>query len=284
MILHNEQGLAIGGVVWMHLTDIPGDIHPCGEAAFPLDGDPYALIDEIHANGTQALPSRDPEPERTFLTITPDEPSLLTLAVSATGVAALLPRLVGAALPDVDAGTAIGHHADAEAIARAWGRWLCPRDAWRRAFRQAKADPGTTCWEVIAPGCAIAVVHAPPGGTAQPDLDRGPLDASGAVRVHPSRGGWWREWDYAGDVIDRVMALIAVAPGFWEQITDAAVPDEVPTLAWDPGREAIAGVVGGLPVTVAGDSILAFAAGEGITPTEAATLIVAAELQRFVVG
>jgi hypothetical protein len=39
-----------------------------------------------------------------------------------------------------------------------------------------------------------------------------------------------------------------------------------------------------LPVTVAGDSILAFAAGEGITPTEAATLIVAAELQRFVVG
>ena len=95
MILHNEQGLAIGGVVWMHLTDIPGDIHPCGEAAFPLDGDPYALIDEIHANGTQALPSRDPEPERTFLTITPDEPSLPTLAVSATGVAALLPRLLG---------------------------------------------------------------------------------------------------------------------------------------------------------------------------------------------
>ena len=104
------------------------------------------------------------------------------------------------------------------------------------------------------------------------------------MRVHPSRGGWWREWDYAGDVIDRVIALIAVAPGFWEQITEAAVPDEVPTLAWDPGREAIAGIVGGLPITITGDSILAFAAGEGITPTEAATLIVAAELQRFVVA
>ncbi|MGA0069070.1 MAG: hypothetical protein ACO3PB_06405, partial [Miltoncostaeaceae bacterium] len=73
MILHTEQGLAIGGVVWMHLTDMPGDIHPCGEAAFPLDGDPYALIAEIHENGTQALPSRDPDPARTFFTITPDE-------------------------------------------------------------------------------------------------------------------------------------------------------------------------------------------------------------------
>ena len=45
---------------------------------------------------------------------------------------------------------------------------------------------------------------------------------------------------------------------------------------------AIAGVVGGLPVTVTADSILAFAAGEGLTPTEAATLILAAELQKFV--
>ena len=68
MILHTESGLAIGGVVWMHLQDIPGDIHPCGEAAFPLDGDPFALIDEIHVNGTQALPSRNPEAERTFIT------------------------------------------------------------------------------------------------------------------------------------------------------------------------------------------------------------------------
>ena len=43
-----------------------------------------------------------------------------------------------------------------------------------------------------------------------------------------------------------------------------------------------AGVVGGLPVTVTTEQVLAFSAGEGITPTEAATLIVAAELQRFV--
>ena len=52
MILHNIDGLAVGGVVWMHLTDMPGDMHPCGEAAFPLDGDPFALIAEIHENGT----------------------------------------------------------------------------------------------------------------------------------------------------------------------------------------------------------------------------------------
>ena len=71
MILHTESGLATGGVVWMHLTDMPGDMHPCGEAAFPLDGNPYALIEEIHENGPQALPSRDPDPERTFFTITP---------------------------------------------------------------------------------------------------------------------------------------------------------------------------------------------------------------------
>lgn len=282
MILHTESGLAVGGVVWMHLTDMPGDMHPCGEAAFPLDGDPFALIDEIHENGPQALPSRDPDPERTFITITPDEPSLGTLAVSATGVAALLPRADHGELPAVDEGVAIGHHADPEHIARAWGRWLCARDAWRRAFRQAKDDPGTTCWELIAPGCAIAVVQAPKGGTAVPDLHRGPLDASEAVRVHPSRGGWWREWDYAGDVIDRVTALIAVAPGFWEQIAEAAIPDDLSTLAWDPSRQAIAGVVGGLPVTVTAEDILAFSAGEGLTPTEAATLIVAAELQRFV--
>lgn len=281
MILHTEQGLAVGGVVWMHLTDMPGDIHPCGEAAFPLDGDPYALIAEIHENGTQALPSRDPDPERTFLTITPDERALPTLAVSATGVAALLPRVDGA-LPDVEAGVAIGHHADGEAIARVWGRWPCARDAWRRAFGQAKADPGTTCWEIIAPGCAVAVVQAPKGEVAVPDLGRGPLDASEAVRVHPSRGGWWREWDYAGDVIDRVTAIIAVAPGFWDDIAAAAIPADLTTIAWDPGRQAIAGVVGGLPVTVTADSILAFAAGEGLTPTEAATLIVAAELQKFV--
>ncbi len=281
MILHTEQGLAVGGVVWMHLTDMPGDIHPCGEAAFPLDGDPYALIAEIHENGTQALPSRDPDPERTFFTITPDERELPTLAVSATGVAALL-RRVGTGLPDVEAGVAIGHHAEPEAIARAWGRWPCARDAWRRAFRQAKDDPGTTCWEIIAPGCAVAVVQAPKGEAAVPDLDRGPLDASEAVRVHPSRGGWWREWDYAGDVIDRVMAIIAVAPGFWDGIAAAAIPDELSTMAWDPSRQAIAGVVGGLPVTITADSILAFAAGEGLTPTEAATLIVAAELQKFV--
>ena len=282
MILHTEQGLAVGGMVWMHLTDIPGDIHPCGEAAFPVDGNPFALIEEIHENGTQALPSRDPDPERTFITVTPDEPGLGTLAIGATGVAVMLPRVAHGDLPDVAAGTAIGHHAKPEDIARAWGRWLTPRDAWRRAFRQAKADPGTTCWELIAPGCAIAVVQAPDGAAAIPDLDRGPLDAAGAVRVHPSRGGWWREWDYAGDVIDRVCAIIAVAPGFWEQIAAAAIPDDLSTLGWDPTREAIAGVVGGLPVTVTADAILAFAAGEGLTPSEAATLIVAAELQKFV--
>lgn len=282
MILHTEQGLAVGGVVWMHLMDFPGDVHPCGEAAFPVDGDPFALIAEIHENGTQALPSRNPEAERTFITITPDERGLDTLAISATGVAAVLPRVELGALPDVDAGRAVGHMAAPEDIARAWGRWLNPRDAWRRAFAQAKADPGATCWEIIAPGCAIAVVQAPKGGTAVPDLDRGPLDASGAVRVHPSRGGWWREWDYAGDVIDRVCAIIAVAPGFWEQIAAAAIPDDITTLQWDPAREAIAGVVGGLPVTVTADAILAFAAGEGLTPSEAATLIMAAELQKFV--
>jgi hypothetical protein len=282
VILHTQDGFATGGVVWMHLTDVPGDMHPCGEAAFPLDGDPFALVDEIHVNGTQALPSRNPDAARTFLTITPDERSLPTLAVSATGVAALLPRMTGPELPDVDAGTAVGHHPPPEAIARAWGRWLCPRDAWRRAFRLAKEDPGTTCWEIIAPGCAIAVVQARPGEKAVVDLGRGPVDAAGAVRVHPSRGGWWREWDYAGDVIDRVVAIIAVAPGFWEQIAEAAVPADVPTLAWDPSREAIAGVVGGLPVTITADAILAFAAGEGLTPAEAATLILAAELQKFV--
>lgn len=282
MILHTHDGLAIGGVVWMHLMDVPGDIHPCGEAAFPLDGNPFALIEEIHENGTQALPSRNPERERTFITITPDERSLPTLAISATGVAALLPRLSGPELPDVDAGTAIGHLPTGEDIARAWGRWPCARDAWRRAFRQAKDDPGATCWEIIAPGCGIAVVQAPQGGTAVPDLERGPLDASGAVRVHPSRGGWWREWDYAGDVIDRVAAIIAVAPGFWDQIAADAIPADAPTLAWDASREAIAGVVGGIPVTITADAVLAFAAGEGLTPTEAATLLVAAELQKFV--
>ena len=52
--------------------DLDVDMIMMSHVAFPLDGDPYALIDEIHANGTQALPSRDPEPERTFLTITPD--------------------------------------------------------------------------------------------------------------------------------------------------------------------------------------------------------------------
>lgn len=77
-------------------------------------------------------------------------------------------------------------------------------------------------------------------------------------------------------------AIIAVAPGFWDGIAGAAIPDDVTTLAWDPTREAIAGVVGGLPVTVTADAILTFAAGEGITPSEAATLIVAAELQKFV--
>jgi hypothetical protein len=282
MILHNIDGLAAGGVVWMHLTDISGDMHPCGECAFPLDGDPVALIDEIHENGTQALPTRDPEPERTFLTITPDEPSLGTLAISATGVVAVLPRLVTGELPDVERGVPIGHHPTPEDVARGWGRWLFARDAWRRAFANAKAEPGTTCWEIIAPGVGIAVVQAPKGETATVDLSGGPLDASDAVRVHPSGTGWWREWDYAGDVIDRVTAIMAVAPGYWETIAEAAIPPEVPGLAWDAGRNAIAGVVGGIPVTVTADEVLAFAAGEGITPAEAATIIMAAELQPFI--
>jgi hypothetical protein len=100
--------------------------------------------------------------------------------------------------------------------------------------------------------------------------------------VHPSGTGWWREWDYAGDVIDRVTAIMAVAPGYWETIAQAAIPPEVPGLAWDAGRNAIAGVVGGIPVTVTADEVLAFAAGEGITPAEAATIIMAAELQPFI--
>ena len=243
MILHNIDGLAVGGVVWMHLMDVDGDMHACGECAFPLDGDPVALINEIHENGTQALPSRDPEPERTFLTITPDEPTLGTLAIGATGVVAVLPRLVGRDLPDVEAAVLVGHRPAPDDIARGWGRWLFARDAWRRAFVNAKADPGTTCWELIAPGVGIAVVQAPKGETAVPDLDRGPLDASEAVRVHPSGTGWWREWDYAGDVIDRVIAIMAVAPGYWERIAEAAIPSEVPGLAWDQGRQAIADVV-----------------------------------------
>ena len=284
MILHNIEGLAVGGVVWMHLTDIPGDVHPCGECAFPLDGDPLALIEEIHENGTQALPTRDPEPERTFLTITPDEPTLGTLAIGATGVVVVLPRLVGGDLPDVERGVLIGHRPAPEDIARGWGRWLFARDAWRRAFANAKESPGETCWELIAPGVGIAVVQAPKGDVARVDLDRGPLDASDAVRVHPSRAGWWREWDYAGDVIDRVTAIMAVAPGYWDRIADAAIPADIPGLAWDPGRSAIAGVVGGIPVTVTSDEVLAFAAGEGITPAEAATIIVAAELQPFITG
>jgi hypothetical protein len=43
-------------------------------------------------------------------------------------------------------------------------------------------------------------------------------------------------------------------------------------------------VVGGIPITVTADEVLAFAAGEGITPAEAATIIVAAELQPFIAG
>ncbi|GEM_PF-567006 len=282
MILHSDDGLAVGGVVWMHLTNVEGDVHPCGECAFPVDGDPIALIDEIHANGTQALPSRDPEPDRTFLTITPDEPSLGTLAIAATGVVVVMPRLELGGIPDLRDAVAIGHHPDPQAIARAWGRWLSARHAWRRVFARATGDPGATCWEVIAPGVAVAVTSAAPGGKAVPDLADSPVDARETVRVHPSRGGWWREWDYAGDVIDRVVALISVAPDAWPEIADAAIPDEAPGLRFDPGRSAIAGVVGGLPVTVTTESILAFAAGEGITPAEAATLIVAAELQPFV--
>lgn len=282
MILHNIEGLAVGGVVWMHLTDVPGDVHPCGECAFPLDGDPLALIEEIHENGTQALPTRDPSPERTFLTITPDEPTLGTLAIGATGVVVVLPRLAHGDLPDVERGVLIGHRPAPEDIARGWGRWLFARDAWRRAFANAKESPGETCWELIAPGVGIAVVQAPKGDVARVDLDRGPLDATDAVRVHPSRAGWWREWDYAGDVIDRVTAIMAVAPGYWQRIADAAIPDDIPGLAWDAGRSAIAGVVGGIPVTVTSDEVLAFAAGEGITPAEAATIIVAAELQPFI--
>lgn len=282
MILHSDDGLAVGGVVWMHLTNVDGDVHPCGECAFPVDGDPIALIDEIHVNGTEALPSRDPEPECTFLTITPDEPSLGTLVIAATGVVAVMPRLELGEIPDLRNAVAIGHHPDAHAIARGWGRWLFARDAWRRAFARAKDDPGATFWEVIAPGVAVAVAFAAPGGTAEPSRGDAPVDARQTVRVHPSRGGWWREWDYAGDVIDRVVALISVAPDAWPGIADAAIPDEAPGLRWDPARSAIAGVVGGLPVTVTGEAILAFAAGEGITPAEAATLIVAAELQPFI--
>ncbi|MEI7794573.1 MAG: hypothetical protein WCI83_08010, partial [Thermoleophilia bacterium] len=276
MILHTVDGLVVGGVVWMHLMDIPGDVHACGECAFKLDGDPLGLIAEIHENGTQALPTRDPEPERTFLTITPDEPSLGTLAVSATGVMAVLPRLEGSELPQVDAGVLVGHHPAPEDIARTWGRWLFARDAWRRAFANAKAEPGETCWEIIAPGVGIAVVQAPKGEVAVPDLDGGPLDASDAARVHPSKVGWWREWDYAGDVIDRVTAIMAVAPGQWDLIAEAAIPWDAVGIAWDPSRRAIAGAVGGIPVTITTEQVLAFAAGEGLTPTEAATLIVAA--------
>ena len=55
-------------------------------------------------------------------------------------------------------------------------------------------------------------------------------------------------------------------------------------LAWDQGRQAIAGVLGGIPVTVRADEVLAFSAGEGITPAEAATIILAAELQPFIAG
>ena len=284
MILHNIDGLAVGGTVWMHLMDIPGDVHPCGECAFPLDGDPLALIEEIHENGTQALPSRDPEPERTFLTITPDEPSLGTLAIGATGVVITLPRVPYGDMPDVEQGTLVGHRPSPEDIARAWGRWVFARDAWRRCFANAKAEPGTTCWEIIAPGVGIAVVQAPKGEVAVPDLDGGPLDTQDAVRVHPSRTGWFREWDYAGDHIDRVVAVMAVAPGFWPLIAEAAIPADAVGLAWDPGRSAIAGVVGGLPVVVTADEVLAFAAGEGITPAEAATIMVAAALQPFVQG
>ncbi len=284
MILHTVDGLVVGGVVWMHLMDIPGDVHACGECAFKLDGDPLGLIAEIHENGTQALPTRDPEPERTFLTITPDEPSLGTLAVSATGVIAVLPRLVGSELPQVDAGVLVGHQPAPEDIARKWGRWLFARDAWRRAFANAKAEPGETCWEIIAPGVGIAVVQAPKGEVAVPDLDGGPLDASDAARVHPSKVGWWREWDYAGDVIDRVTAIMAVAPGQWDLIAEAAIPWDAVGIAWDPGRRAIAGAVGGIPVTITTEQVLAFAAGEGLTPTEAATLIVAAALQPFISG
>lgn len=282
MILHTTDGLAVGGVVWMHLMGIPGDVHPCGECAFPLDGDPASLIQEIHENGTQALPTRDPEPERTVLTVTPDELTLGTLAISATGVVAVLPRLATGELPDVARGTLIGHRPDPEAIARGWGRWLFARDAWRRALRNAKDAPGDTCWEIIAPGVGIAVVQAPKDGRAVPDLGRGPLDARDAVRVHPSRTGWWREWDYAGDVIDRVFAVMAVAPGYWQRIAEAAIPPDVPGVAWDAGRNAIAGVVGGIPITVTADQVLAFAAGEGLTPAEAATIMLAAELQPFI--
>jgi hypothetical protein len=79
-------------------------------------------------------------------------------------------------------------------------------------------------------------------------------------------------------------AIMAVAPGYWETIAQAAIPPEVPGLAWDAGRNAIAGVVGGIPVTVTADEVLGFAAGEGITPAEAATIIMAAELQPFISG
>ncbi len=284
MILHTTDGLAVGGVVWMHLMGIPGDVHPCGECAFPLDGDPASLIQEIHENGTQALPTRDPEPERTVLTVTPDEPTLGTLAISATGVVAVLPRLATDELPDVARGTLIGHRPEPEAIARGWGRWLFARDAWRRALRNAKDAPGDTCWEIIAPGVGIAVVQAPTDGRAVPDLGRGPLDARDAVRVHPSSTGWWREWDYAGDVIDRVFAVMAVAPGYWQRIAEVAIPPDVPGIAWDAGRNAIAGVVGGIPITVTADQVLAFAAGEGLTPAEAATIMLAAELQPFIIA
>ena len=95
----------------------------------------------------------------------------------------------------------------------------------------------------------------------------------------PSAG---RATDVVGAYLFPKRYVIAVAPGFWEKIAGAASPPDLSTLAWDPTREAIAGVVGGLPVTVTTEQVLAFSAGEGITPTEAATLIVAAELQRFV--
>lgn len=267
----------------MHLMDMPGDIHPCGEFALPIDGNVMALIDEIHLNGTQALPTRNPKSERTLLTITPDEPDLDTLTVTATGAVAVIPRVPFGDLPDLAAGTPIGYHSSPEDIARGWGRWLFPRDAWRRALTMARADPGVTCWETIAPGVAIGVVQAPKGEAAVVNLDHGPTDVSEAVRVHPSYNGWWREWDYAGDVIDRVTAVMAVAPRYWQGIGEAAIPTDFPGLVWDRGRTAIAGVVGGIPITITAATITAFAAGEGLTPTEAASILVAAELQRFAI-
>ena len=75
-----------------------------------------------------------------------------------------------------------------------------------------------------------------------------------------------------------------MAPGHWPRIAEAAIPDDAVGIAWDPGRRAIAGAVGGVPVTITAEQVLAFAAGEGLTPTEAATVIVAARLQPFIAG